>query len=93
MSTLAAPTGTVSAAGALEPVADIEARIDQDVELPEGYFVALGGQFEAQQEATRRIVWLSVVALAVVAVGVASWSLIRPEAPTAPPTTKRFTAF
>lgn len=47
-------------------VADIEAQIEKDVKLPEGYFVALGGQFEAQKEATSRILWLSLVATAVV---------------------------
>ena len=47
-------------------VQEIKSAIDQDVELPTGYFVAMGGQFEAQQEATRRIVWLSAVAIAVV---------------------------
>ncbi len=47
-------------------VADIQAAIAEEVDLPEGYFVVLGGQFEAQQEATRRIVGLSLVAVAVV---------------------------
>ena len=47
-------------------VQDIESTIDAEVDIPEGYFVSLGGQFEAQQEATRRIVWLSIVAVAVV---------------------------
>ena len=41
-------------------------RSRRDVELPEGYFVALGGQFEAQQEATRRIVGLSIAAIVIV---------------------------
>ena len=35
-------------------VADIEKRVAQ-VSMPEGYFVELGGQFEAQREATTRI--------------------------------------
>ena len=47
-------------------VQDIESTINSEVDIPEGYFISLGGQFEAQQEATRRIVWLSIVAVAVV---------------------------
>jgi CzcA family heavy metal efflux pump len=47
-------------------VAAIQQRVADRVELPEGYFVEYGGQFEAQRDATRRIVLLSVVAVAVV---------------------------
>ena len=47
-------------------VNEIKLRISDKVDLPEGYFVTLGGQFEAQQEATRRILWLSLVALVAV---------------------------
>jgi CzcA family heavy metal efflux pump len=47
-------------------VTDIENVLRENVELPKGYFVTMGGQFEAQQEATRRIVWLSVLAIMVV---------------------------
>lgn len=46
-------------------VNDIENAIN-GVDLPDGYYVALGGQFEAQQEATRRILWLSALAIVVV---------------------------
>lgn len=45
-------------------VADIQAGIKQKVKLPEGYFIEYGGQFEAQQEATRLISILSLVSLA-----------------------------
>ena len=34
--------------------------------MPEGYFVSLGGQFEAQRTATSRILWLSALAIVVV---------------------------
>ena len=47
-------------------VADIKSQIKKEVDLPEGYFVVYGGQFEAQQTASSRILWLSLVAIAVV---------------------------
>jgi HME family heavy-metal exporter len=45
-------------------VADIQRAVKQKVELPEGYFIEYGGQFEAQQEATRLISILSLISLA-----------------------------
>lgn len=45
-------------------VAEIRDRIQQRVNLPAGYYVEYGGQFEAQQEATQRIALLSLVSLA-----------------------------
>ena len=47
-------------------VTEIKRRIDEEVKLPSGYFVELGGQFEAQQQSTRTILWLSAVAVGVV---------------------------
>ncbi len=44
-------------------VADIKQAVEARVQLPEGYFVQYGGQFEAQQEATRMITLLSFVSL------------------------------
>jgi HME family heavy-metal exporter len=44
-------------------VRDIQTTIARDVKLPEGFFVEYGGQFEAQQEATRRILGLSLLSL------------------------------
>ncbi len=44
-------------------VADIKHAVEAKVTLPEGYFIQYGGQFEAQQEATRMIAVLSVVSL------------------------------
>lgn len=43
--------------------ADIQAAL-ADVTLPSGYYVALGGQFQSQQEATRTIALLSLLSLA-----------------------------
>lgn len=45
-------------------VAAIQQAIDARVELPEGYFIEYGGQFQAQQEATQQIVVLSACSLA-----------------------------
>jgi len=44
-------------------VADIRAQVEQ-TRWPEGYFATLGGQFQAQEEAARRIALLSLVSLA-----------------------------
>ena len=44
-------------------VAEIEATIREQVELAPGYFVVYAGQFEAQQSAMWRIVWMSGIAL------------------------------
>jgi Cu/Ag efflux pump CusA len=43
---------------------EIRSKISRDVALPEGYFVQYGGQFEAQEEAARKITTMSVVAIA-----------------------------
>jgi Cu/Ag efflux pump CusA len=42
-------------------VAEVRERITQAVELPSGYHVSYGGQFESQQEATRTLAALSVL--------------------------------
>ena len=44
-------------------VAEIQRRVSAEVEMPEGYFVQYGGQFEAQEEATNRILLLGSVSL------------------------------
>jgi HME family heavy-metal exporter len=46
-----------------EVVADIRAAVDSS-KLPEGYFITLGGQFQAQEEASRLVGLLSLVSLA-----------------------------
>ena len=50
-----------------EVVADLRATVAQ-VRLPEGYFVTLGGQFQAQEEASRLVGLLSLVSLTLMAV-------------------------
>lgn len=45
-----------------EVVADIRAAV-ADIKLPEGYFITLGGQFQAQEEASRLVGLLSLISL------------------------------
>lgn len=44
-------------------VDEIQKRIDQKVKLPQGYFIKFGGQFESQQAAAQRILWLGIISL------------------------------
>ncbi len=41
--------------------------VTERVELPEGYWITFEGEFEAQRDATRRIAWLSLGVLGVIA--------------------------
>jgi CzcA family heavy metal efflux pump len=43
---------------------EIRRKITHNVALPEGYFVQYGGQFEAQEQAARKITIMSIVAIA-----------------------------
>ncbi len=45
-------------------IEDVRAAISQKVQLPQGYFVQYGGQFESQEKASRQILLLSLVAIA-----------------------------
>jgi CzcA family heavy metal efflux pump len=40
-------------------VNDIQARVGQNVTLPQGYHVECGGQFESEAQASRQLLWLS----------------------------------
>jgi Cu/Ag efflux pump CusA len=40
-------------------VNDIQARVGQNVSLPQGYHVEYGGQFESEAQASRQLLWLS----------------------------------
>lgn len=44
-------------------VADMRQLIGKQIDLPSGYYVVFGGQFEAQEQATKQLALLSVVAL------------------------------
>jgi CzcA family heavy metal efflux pump len=44
-------------------IADVRSAIGQKVQLPQGYFVQYGGQFESQEKASKRITLLSIVAI------------------------------
>jgi HME family heavy-metal exporter len=44
-------------------VGDIRDRVEQNVKMPEGYFVEYGGQFESQQRATTLITILALVSV------------------------------
>ncbi|MCW6036194.1 efflux RND transporter permease subunit [Spirulina subsalsa FACHB-351] len=49
-------------------VGDIQATIDHNVQLPGGYFIQYGGQFEAEQKATNNLVWYSILAAIIIAI-------------------------
>jgi len=40
-------------------VTDIQARIEQNLTLPQGYRIEYGGQFESEAQASRQLLWLS----------------------------------
>ena len=48
-------------------IEEIQTKISSSVEFPEGYYVVYGGQFQAQQEATRRILLFGFIAIAAIA--------------------------
>lgn len=44
-------------------VSEIQRRLSEKIKLPEGYFIKIGGQFESQQMASQRILWLGILSL------------------------------
>ncbi len=57
-------SGNVKGSGIEQVVREIQTRIEKDVELPEGYFIQYGGQFESQKSASRLILILGLISLA-----------------------------
>ncbi len=49
-------------------VSDIQAQIKQKIQLPNGYFIQYGGQFESEQRATNNLLVFSILAAIVIAV-------------------------
>jgi cation efflux system protein involved in nickel and cobalt tolerance len=49
-------------------VGDIQAQIKRNVQLPKGYFIQYGGQFESEQRATNSLLVFSILATIVIAV-------------------------
>jgi nickel/cobalt tolerance cation efflux system protein len=49
-------------------VVDIQAQIRENVQLPSGYFIQYGGQFESEQRATSNLLIYSILAAIVIAV-------------------------
>jgi Cu/Ag efflux pump CusA len=46
----------------------LQAEVREKVKLPEGYFISYEGEFQAQQEATRRILFFSIAVLVVIVI-------------------------
>jgi nickel/cobalt tolerance cation efflux system protein len=49
-------------------VGDIQAQIQQNIQLPQGYFIQYGGQFEAEQNATNNLLVYSILAAVIIAI-------------------------
>ena len=41
-------------------VEDIQARVGENVQLPQGYHIEYGGQFESEAQASRQLLWMSL---------------------------------
>ncbi len=49
-------------------ITDIRDRVKQQVQLPSGYFIQYGGQFQAQEQATQTLLWSGLLAFVAITV-------------------------
>ena len=47
-------------------VDEIRHRVEEEVDMPQGYHIAYGGQFESEQAASRTLLWASLGALLII---------------------------
>lgn len=47
-------------------VDEIRRRVEENIEMPQGYHIAYGGQFESEQAASRTLMWASLGALLII---------------------------
>ena len=59
-------SSNVSGRDAIGVVEDIQRTVDSKIQLPEGYRIEYGGQFESAKSATRTLILVFIVALAVI---------------------------
>jgi CzcA family heavy metal efflux pump len=68
VSRLIVVSANVSGRDLRSTVNDIQAKVNQNVSIPTGYFVQYGGQFEAEERATQNILVFSAIAFIVICV-------------------------
>jgi len=59
-------SANVSGTDLITAVSDLQAAIEEHIQIPQGYFIEYGGQFESAEAATKEIMWASVLALMVI---------------------------